>query len=561
MSKDSSILIIIWLLIQLLIDVNCQAKFKSTTPRYLHTATFINKKLYILGGRNDEMASIAGKKFFYLDVTASFDTNEVLWNDLTGNNNVPSHDSATSVTGGINNNSLILLGGIPQNDKESMDLVYKFETKTNSWTLPRISENKVDNIIISISSLTGIINNGQIYLFGGKVNNEDFNDLLVLDIINLSWGKASIVNAPTPRFYYGATLLPDQCIIYLGGYHDGPLPLNEIYIYDTINNFWATTITRGANPSDRYGFSVVLGLDGRRIIIFGGYHLKSLDPQDSLYVLDLTNFRWYTPKISGKVPSSRIFHQANVIEHYMVISFGMDYNPNIDNDILLLDIGDEQEYIWTSSFEVNPTVPVTIGIIIGSVAGCVLLLLGGLFIYKRYTNKKEKNKVVLPTPEVVGNKDVNRRDINDLRHEILTVPTDNNDDGREITSNIDYQRSGSLRDVDLKNFKNEMLQIVRQEIQQNLKQDVAQNSEQASNANVLENFKNEMIQVVKQEMETLRQDAAHDSGQDLSDKLRRGNNANETTYITSIDPLTLYSTFTKRPHLNSFVHPFLDSAL
>ncbi|CAG8490118.1 7747_t:CDS:2 [Funneliformis mosseae] len=99
-------------------------------------------------------------------------------------------------------------------------------------------------------------------------------------------------------------------------------------------------------------------------------------------------------------------------------------------------------------------------------------------------------------------------------HEILTVPTDNNDDGREITSNIDYQRSGSLRDVDLENFKNEMLQIVRQEIQQNLKQDVAQNSEQASNANVLENFKNEMIQVVKQEMETLRQDAAHDSGQE-----------------------------------------------
>ncbi len=50
---------------------------------------------------------------------------------------------------------------------------------------------------------------------------------------------------------------------------------------------------------------------------------KSLiQPQDSLYVLDLVNYEWYIPNISGERPDSRIYHKANVIGKYMVISFG-----------------------------------------------------------------------------------------------------------------------------------------------------------------------------------------------------------------------------------------------
>jgi len=62
-------------------------------------------------------------------------------------------------------------------------------------------------------------------------------------------------------------------------------------------------------------------LDGQRIIIFGGITTSEI----SLYVLDLIKFEWYIPNVSGKNPSSRIYHKANVIGKYMVISFGM-YN-------------------------------------------------------------------------------------------------------------------------------------------------------------------------------------------------------------------------------------------
>jgi hypothetical protein len=40
--------------------------------------------------------------------------------------------------------------------------------------------------------------------------------MLILDTINLSWGKGSLVGVPSERFRYGATLLPNQKIIYMG---------------------------------------------------------------------------------------------------------------------------------------------------------------------------------------------------------------------------------------------------------------------------------------------------------------------------------------------------------
>ncbi len=74
---------------------------------------------------------------------------------------------------------------------------------------------------------------------------------------------------------------------------------------------------------------LLIGLDGQSVIIFGGFFgdlsggvvVPSLD---ALYVLNLTNFGWFIPNISGQIPKGRIRyeHQANVIGKYMVISFG-----------------------------------------------------------------------------------------------------------------------------------------------------------------------------------------------------------------------------------------------
>ncbi|CAG8553170.1 10430_t:CDS:2 [Funneliformis caledonium] len=432
--KITLIIIILLLLIRLLIEVNCQKAFKPP-QRYLHTATFIDNKLYVLGGRNDDGDELVGKQFFYLDVTASFNAKALLWIDMTGNNIIPSHNSATSVKGGINNNTLILFGGIPYNNKQSMDLVYRYDTQINLWLSPNITGKD----IIGTSGLTGIFNNGKIYLFGGKASDEVVNDMPIFDTISLIWGKASLINAPTSRFDYGATLLPDQRIIYLGGYNNGPLPLNEVYLYDTINNAWATMTTSGTIPSDRFGFSVVLGLDGRRIIIYGGYKLGSLDP---LYVLDLTNFK-------------------------------------CNND----------EYKWIDVLPLSPSLsptltskaqqskmPIIIGAVVGG--GLVFSLLGGIFVYKWNKKKKEDIKVI-PTP---GDEESN---IKEQGHEIISTTQKMHNHGQESISQIPENENENLtnkKNIDLENFKNEMLQTVKKESKFK-REKRAHHSEQTSNTN------------------------------------------------------------------------------
>jgi hypothetical protein len=209
--------IALWLLFQLLVEINCQIPFRPK-QRSSHTATFLDDKLYILGGlefsNGNDSDSVIGKEFFYLDVSGPFNTvQELLWKNLSRNSIIPSHYGATTVRGGTSNNTLFLYGGFTYSAE--MELVYTFNPP-NSWTTPKIAG--VNNIRKDF--VTGIINHDRkMYLWGGRINGTNANsanDMLILDTISLSWGEGSLVGSPSPRSVYGATLLPDNKIIYMG---------------------------------------------------------------------------------------------------------------------------------------------------------------------------------------------------------------------------------------------------------------------------------------------------------------------------------------------------------
>ncbi|PKC15032.1 hypothetical protein RhiirA5_408709 [Rhizophagus irregularis] len=317
------------------------------SQRYLHTVTLIDNNLYIIGGQylTDTSIEIIGKEFICLDVSNPFNTWELSWENLTDINMVPPHIGAASAQSVAN---MFLYGGISTNNDEK-DLIYIFDTRgnsTNSWiTLNAIGETNK-------AFLTSIDNDGKMYLFGGKnkLNDEILNDMLIFDTITLTFTSGSLVNASSMRTDYGAVLLPNKNIIYLGGsiINNEPLTLNEVYLYDTIQDNWSIKTTSGYIPSRRFAFSAVLSLDGQKIIIFGGKGTTNLT---ALYELDVTNFNWYIPKVSGQIQDPRYWHKANVIGKYMVISFGCCYDQSIESDILLLDISNDQEYVWTTNFE------------------------------------------------------------------------------------------------------------------------------------------------------------------------------------------------------------------
>ncbi|PKB98362.1 hypothetical protein RhiirA5_431480 [Rhizophagus irregularis] len=150
-------------------------------------------------------------------------------------------------------------------------------------------------------------------------------------------------------------------------------------------------VTSGKIPSDRGGFSSILDLDGQRIIIFGGYIINTNYLDTTLYVLDLNNYNWYVPKFSGKIPSPRAYHEANLIGKYMVISFGEGYNKSVE--------------IPKSSpppSSTSPSLPTSnnlsdnskmAGAIVGSLLSGIFLSVGGFFLYKWNKKRQSQNNI------------------------------------------------------------------------------------------------------------------------------------------------------------------------
>ncbi|RIA84166.1 hypothetical protein C1645_742531 [Glomus cerebriforme] len=331
---------------------------------------------------------------------------------------------------------------------------------------------------------------------------------------------------PMPRDLHTATLINNK-LYFLGGFSGvkggwggAELSLNQVYMYDIINDSWNIKATSGNIPSNRDGFSAVLGLDSQRVIIFGGtatVDFENLIPEDSLYVLNLISYEWYIPKNSGQIPASRMYHRANVIGNYMVVSFGTGYNQLTESDILLLDISNNVEYIWTYNFAPSIILPTSssavastsviqsstiatsstnsstlpqqsvdksstpmIVVILGSLLGGTLFSFGCFFLY-RWNKNKQKQKDVIHYN--IYNQDMTsternihnyEQEINNNNQEIIVIPRNENITNHEpiipapvISRNYNHGQEGipitnteRYSSQDLDNLKN----VFRQEI-------------------------------------------------------------------------------------------------
>ncbi|GET01594.1 hypothetical protein GLOIN_2v1780026 [Rhizophagus clarus] len=477
MPKNYLIYIKLWLLIQIIIEINCQTSPYVHKRRKGHGATLIDNKLYILGGDNN------GKDFFYIDFFAPFNTQNLSIKDLSSINTIPKHLNAMSVKGGANNIILFVFGG-------GADAIHTFNPLNNLWIIPKITG---QSLLALLGSSTGTIDyNGIMYFLDGYSSN-----IVILDTINLIWKEGNPIVVSKG---YGSTsvLLPDNKIIYMG-----------------VNNNWSTKITSGTVPPTRYGLSAVLGLDGQRVIIFGGFEndvTSFLSSKNPLYELSLINFEWRIPKTSGQTPSYRAFHRANVIMNYMVITFGYFYQT--ENDVLLLRISNHDEYIWTNEFNPSsnivmpstpstspsalPTIPslqqsnsdmkFTFGIIFGTLLGLFLFIfLVCLWTCRKRNDNKNQDKKNVHNQVPLGNENIynhgreiieessSNEHVHNHGQEIIELPDNERifNHGQEIVQlhtsdpiiNNSYNHGQELiQNVNDKTFSQQYVQELEQEI-------------------------------------------------------------------------------------------------
>ncbi|CAB4484221.1 unnamed protein product [Rhizophagus irregularis] len=302
----------------LLLQILTIVKSQLLTPnvRTLHSSILVDKKLYIFSGFKDFVPNVTiestynlnpDDRFFYLDVSKPFDTSTLPWTAIPDNDkNLPLNFFTSIISGGVtasyggaNNDTIYFINN--EKDK-TLPPVLTFNTKDNSW-------NSYSQQIISGERPIGRNQmrpitdySGKIFLLAGfpfttlQGVTRNQGGMIIFDTTNLS---CVLKDTAISRVEYSATLLPNGIIVYMGGKEPAGKPATDgfrvVYLYNTNDNTW--------KPQPTFGDSIPNGDNG-----------------------------------SG---------------------FGLNFNyrKNGESDVLLLDIGNSSNYIWTNNFDPNAVIP------------------------------------------------------------------------------------------------------------------------------------------------------------------------------------------------------------
>ncbi|KAM9107837.1 F-box only protein 42 isoform 2-T2 [Megaptera novaeangliae] len=177
--------------------------------------------------------------------------------------------------------------------------------------------------------------NQSMYVFGGCTQsscNAAFNDLWRLDLNSKEWIRPLASGSyPSPKA--GATLVvyKDLLVLFGGWTRPSPYPLHqperffdEIHTYSPSKNWWNCIVTTHGPPPMAGHSSCVID---DKMIVFGG-SLGSRQMSNDVWVLDLEQWAWSKPNISGPSPHPRGGQSQIVIDDATILILGGCGGPN-----------------------------------------------------------------------------------------------------------------------------------------------------------------------------------------------------------------------------------------
>jgi len=153
-----------------------------------------------------------------------------------------------------------------------------------------------------------VYDNKEIIIFGGwcqpartGINSvaKFFDDLYIFNIVSLSWrSPAPHTGEPRPckRAGHGACLLGHKMIVFGGAQRD--LRFNDVWVLDVIEMTWSCPNIRGKKPSGRFGHSQ-MAVDDHTVLILGGCGGPNLLFGD-VWILDTNDWIWQELEVKNR---------------------------------------------------------------------------------------------------------------------------------------------------------------------------------------------------------------------------------------------------------------------
>lgn len=247
-------------------------------------------------------------------------------------------------------NAFIVFGGLTNHDVADRqdNSLYLLNTSSLVWQKANASGARPSGRYGHTISCLG----SKICLFGGRLLDYYFNDLVCFDLNNLNtsdsrWELASVVNDPPPaRAGHVAFTFSDK--LYIFGGTDGANFFNDLWCYHPKQSAWSKVETFGVAPNPRAGHaaSVVEGI----LYVFGGRASDGTFLND-LYAFRLSSKHWYKLSDLPFTPSPRSSHTLSCSGLTLVLIGGKQGKGASDSNVYMLD---------TSRFRLG-SVPTTSG--------------------------------------------------------------------------------------------------------------------------------------------------------------------------------------------------------
>jgi N-acetylneuraminic acid mutarotase len=250
-----------------------KAKVIGKLPKFArHTACSVGSKIYVFGGYD-------GYGTFY--GLSCYDVETFTWTqiDAKGPNPIPRTNHAVTSVG----TNLYLFGGNDTTKKGQDYLRFGtygdfqvYDTLTNTWFEPEVKGKipcpRSGHLMIPVGH--------KIYLFGGGLWNdktkswfEKYNDMFVFDTLTMEWIEVKQA-VPAPHVFIS---LPHWGIdTFLFVYCD------PVWCFDTVTLSWSQLKSKGPRPAKRFLGSAVAIPNKNSVYMFGGVYAQVMNNFDQL---------------------------------------------------------------------------------------------------------------------------------------------------------------------------------------------------------------------------------------------------------------------------------------
>lgn len=306
----------------------------SPFPRYRHIASTYataDNRMFVMGGLHGQLVYGDTWCLQANEDCTDFTTRVI---DLSISTPPPRVGHAATLCG----NALVVFGGDTHKltaDGLLDDDLYLFNVDSHKWTVPKpIGTRPLGRYGHQISVIATSTRHAKLYLFGGQLDDNYFNDLAMYDLADFRnphsrWEFFRPKGINPPPLTNHTMVSYDYKLWVFGGSSRGEL-MNELYVYFPEENEWKHIETTGQkpNPMQEHSATIFHNL----MCVFGG-KTEDDEYQNDFYFLNLQTLKWYKlPSFEGYEPLPRSGHSITLMQNRKLLIVGGDKNDFLSGD-------------------------------------------------------------------------------------------------------------------------------------------------------------------------------------------------------------------------------------